>query len=659
MNLSKHAERRVYQESVRLLESSFPRLDSLPRRVLGALLARTVGNAHLFVREDLHERAGNRPDAFLINANGIFALIITEERVREQTARTVFRYAEERCAGITDQRGRVVPVSAIHPVIVGPGTGAGRTARAAGPHWSLPETDLARLFRREDAHLTRRQVHVVARQAGDLLSGYARLAVDPPEARPETAGLLDAASLAENEVEAAQARPFDSWLTFLHPHQHAIVARDYNGPARISGPAGTGKTVVVLHRLRRLARNSTGPLLFSTFVRNLPTVHAASFRRLAPEVAERVEFLHLHAWLRRFLQSRGRAVRVSTRGINTAFARAWTVHRASLRELESSIDYWRAEVDRVIKGRGLTTFEEYLHAPRRGRKLRLDARHKELVWELYETYQAKLSERDLHDYNDMIQLGDVELRREPLAQGYAAIAVDEVQDITLTGLRLLRRLAGDGPNRLLLVGDGQQQVYPGGWRLSDAGIPVQGRGEVLRVNYRNRRGVLDFARGLDATNEVDDLDGGPGVVLGQVEAINSGGECRSWSGPAAELPAALLEQIATMPAPLGQTALIVFHHRDLVRCRKLLHEAGIATLPLEDYTGAPDDRLKIGTVHRAKGLEFRAVLVVQFDGGDRPSSAAREESTELRNRQRLVAATRARDFVWWGSVCEPTAGTAG
>ncbi|WP_229874342.1 UvrD-helicase domain-containing protein [Amycolatopsis deserti] len=640
----------MHQESVRLLASEFPRLAPLPRRVLGALLARTVGNVHLFVRQDLEERGGDRPDAVLISTNGVFALIIAGERPDEQAARAAFRHAEERCAGITDHRGRVVPVSAIHPVVVVPGAGAGRTVRAAGPYWALPETDLARLFRREDAHLNRRQVDVVARQARTRLDGYTRLEAGLPEARPETAGLLDAGSLAENEVEAAQARPFDSWLTFLHPHQHAIVARDYSGPARISGPAGTGKTVVVLHRLRRLARNSTGPLLFTTFVRTLPAVHAATFRRLAPEVADRVEFLHLHAWLRRFLQSRGRAVRVNARGISTAFARAWTVHRENLQNLEPSIDYWRAEVDRVVKGRGLTTVDEYLRAPRRGRKLRLDARQKEQVWALHETYQAKLAERGLHDYNDVVSLAEEELVREPLTESYAAIAVDEVQDITLTGLRLLRRLAGDGPNRLLLVGDGQQQVYPGGWRLSDAGIPVQGRGEILRVNYRNRTGVLDFARGLDATNEVDDLDGGPGVVLGQVEAVNGGGECRSWSGPAAELPHALLGQIAAMPAPLGQTALIVFHHRDLVRCRKLLREAGIATLPLEDYTGAPDDRLKIGTVHRAKGLEFRAVLVVQFDSGEPSGGAAREESTELRNRQRLVAATRARDFVWWASV---------
>jgi superfamily I DNA/RNA helicase len=230
------------------------------------------------------------------------------------------------------------------------------------------------------------------------------------------------------------------------------------------------------------------------------------------------------------------------------------------------------------------------------------------------------------------------------------VVVDEVQDITLNGLRLIKELTGTGPNQLLLVGDGQQQVYPGGWRLSDAGIPVQGRGEVLRVNYRNRVEVLAFAQRFDALNEVDDLDGDSGIALKNAEAGNTGGTAVSWHGTEAQLAAELPRRIAELPLPLGQTALILFQRQDLVRCRRILREAGIPTMSLDDYSGAPDDALKVGTVHRAKGLDFQAVLVVEFPAKPGESGAAADEAEQLRDRQRLVAATRARDYLWWGVV---------
>ncbi|MCR6490041.1 AAA family ATPase [Amycolatopsis sp. OK19-0408] len=638
------------QTASALVKDYFPELDPDRRRVLGGLLAETTTARHLFVRADL---AADRPqaDVFLIGAEGVFAITIAAEPPRPPSLHQLVRHAEERCAGIRDHRGRVLPSSAVHFVLLAPGP-APRAARAAGPFRVIAEPQLSRLFERGSPHLDRRQVEAVGEQAGKLLAGYLPLRVQAPGRDRAADALLDPDTLVAGEVAAAQLRPFDTWLTFLHPHQRAIVNRDYSGPARISGPAGTGKTVVALHRLRRLARRSTGPLLFTTFVRTLPAVHEAAFRRLAPELAERAEFLHLHAWIRRFLADRGRGVDVDARGVRTAFSRAWGRHRAVLEPIERHDEYWRTEIDRVIRGRGFTSLAEYSVPRRRGRTVRLSAEQKAAVWRLYETYREMLAERGLHDYNDLIDLALAELRRQPLEDRYAAVVVDEVQDITLNGLRLIRELAGTGPNQLLLVGDGQQQVYPGGWRLSDAGIPIQGRGEVLRVNYRNRAEVLTFAQRFDAKNEVDDLDGEAGIALHDAEGASTGGTTAAWRGSEAELAEELPRRVAGLPAPLGQTALILFHRGDLTRCRRILRTAGIPCLSLDDYSGEPGDCLKVGTVHRAKGLDFQAVLVVEFPGKPTENGVAAEEAPELRDRQRLVAATRARDYLWWG-VVEP------
>ncbi|WP_086839455.1 UvrD-helicase domain-containing protein [Amycolatopsis kentuckyensis] len=651
MGLSKHAKRVLQQQASALLTEHFPQLGADRRRILTALVVETVGSWRLFVRADPPD---SRADAFLVGPEGLFAVTIADGPPERPHA--LVRHAEESCAGIRDGRGRELTGSAVHLVLVTPGPR--RVVRDPGPFRVVAETELAKLLKPAAAHLNRRQIEAISEQTGKILDGYVPLRVRAPEHRTAADGFLDAGTLVEAEVAAAQLRPFDSWLTFLHPHQRAIVTRDYRGPARISGPAGTGKTVVALHRLRHVARRTSGPVLFTTFVRTLPPVHEAAFRRLAPEFGRRAEFVHLHAWVRRFLTARGRPVEVDARAVRTAFGRAWSRHRAVLEPIERHDEYWRTEIDRVIKGRGFTTLDEYRRpAVRRGRELRLGPEQKAAVWQFYETYQEMLAERGLHDHNDVIDLALAELRRQPLETRYAAVVVDEVQDITLNGLRLIKELAGTGPNQLLLVGDGQQQVYPGGWRLSDAGIPVQGRGEVLRVNYRNRTEVLAFAQRFDARNEVDDLDGASGIALKHAEAGNTGGTAVSWRGTEAELAAELTRRIAGLTAPLGQTALILFQRQDVVRCRRILREAGVPVLSLDDYSGAPDEHLKVGTVHRAKGLDFQAVLVVEFPARAGESGAAADEASELRDRQRLVAATRARDFLWWGVV--DTDGAAG
>lgn len=652
MNLSLHQQRQLQQRANDVLAQTAPWLGPLGRRVLTALLVRTAQGWHLLLRST--PPPADVADAFLIGPGGVFTVLVQDHFPDDATARAVARHAEERCASIRVPGGQVLASSALHHVVILPGGGQ-RISSPSPLYQAMTEQNLDTLFRRDGAILTRRQAEAITGQVAQRLTGYQPVTVQPQQRASEETGLLDAADLTADQLASAQQRPFETWMTFLHPQQQALVVRNYGGPARISGPAGTGKTVVALHRLRHLARHSVGPLLFTTFVRTLPIVHQASFQRLAPEFADRVQFTNLHAWIRGFLAERDRPVAVHRTQVDTAFSRAWMVHRTALASVEPTPGYWRTEIDRVIKGRGLTTMDEYLRVARRGRSLALNPTQRTQVWRLYETYQHNLTEKNLHDDNDLITLAQAELASRPLEQPYAAVVVDEVQDITLTGLRLLRQLAGDGPNRLLLVGDGQQQVYPGGWRLSESGIPIQGRGAVLRVNYRNRATVLGFAQRFDATNQVDDLDGAAGVALRDVEVANPGGDIQQWTGPATDLPTALADAVATLPVPRGQAALITFNRRDLDRCTAILRQAKVPISHLDHYTGEPDDSVKIGTVHRAKGLDFQAILAVVFDHDDGTGGATERETRELRARQYLVAATRARDYLWW-AVVEPHQG---
>lgn len=648
MNLSNHQQRQLQQQAAQILRQVAPWLDPLGRRVLTALLMRTAQGWHLFIRRD--PAPADTAVAYLVGPGGVFTVVVGERPPDERAALIIAREAEERCAGMRGPRDQVLANSAVRHVVVLPGTGK----RMSSPLYQvLTERDLDSLYRTDGVLLNRRQAESVANQLAIRLKEYQRVGVGTAQRAPEGDGMLNAEELTADQVAAAQERPFETWMTFLHPHQHAIATRDYAGPARISGPAGTGKTVVALHRLRHLARHTTGPLLFTTFVRTLPVVHRESFRRLAPELADRIQFVHLHAWARSFLTDRGLPATVHSTQVNTAFSHAWMAHRTSLQELAPATGYWQDEIDRVIKGRGLATLQDYTAISRRGRSVPLNGSQRALVWQLYETYERNLAEKHLMDHNDLISSALRELIARPLDEPYAAVVVDEVQDITLTGLRLLHQLSGDGPNRLLLVGDGQQQVYPGGWRLSEAHIPVRGRGEVLRVNYRNRANILGFAQRFQATNNVDDLDGAEGVALRDVECANPGGETRRWRGPEADLPNALVDAVKTLPVPKDHAALIIFDHRSLKRCTEILNRAGIPLQRLDQYTGEPVGALKIGTVHRAKGLDFQAVLTVLFPPEDARTEAAEHENREQRVRQHLVAATRARDYLWWAEIEPP------
>ncbi|MCG8918410.1 AAA family ATPase [Actinokineospora sp. PR83] len=629
------------------LVAGVPGLDAGRRRVLAALVEHTATGGGLFVRVG---RAVGEPDAFQVSRGGVRAVVVDDLAPGAEVGRALVRHAEEHCAGLRGPGGRELPSTAVGVVWVRPG---------ADPTWSrddrlyqaVNETGLAAFTSGEARHLSASAANRMAGELAKRLRAYRRLSVEPTPPAPEQGELLDGGAVVSDVVDAARDRPFESWLTFLHPSQRRLVTRRYSGPARISGPAGTGKTVVALHRLRHLARRHSGPLLFTTFVRTLPEVHARAFHTLAPELDGRVEFTNLHAWAVEFLRARGTAVLLQGKLVDAAFAQAWLRERVHLEPVEPTSGYWRDELTQVIGGRGVGTFEEYLAVPRRGRRLRLTVSQREAVWRLHDRYRDELARRGACDFTDVITLADREVRRRPPERPYAAVVVDEVQDLPLVGLRLLHRLAGNGPDRLLLVGDGQQQVYPGGWRLSEAGIPILGRGEVLRVNYRNRTEILDFARRIEATDTIDDLDGGAGVALRDAEAAHSpGGTVTTWRGTDAELPAALVGAVRALRVDPDRTAVIAFGRGAVARCRAVLERAGIAVTPLERYTGEPDGAVKVGTVLRAKGLDFQAVLVVNT--GEPPDRD--DEGGRLSERRKLVAATRARDHLWWATVTPNT-----
>ncbi|MEU4210570.1 UvrD-helicase domain-containing protein [Streptomyces sp. NPDC026206] len=484
----------------------------------------------------------------------------------------------------------------------------------------------------------------------------AKAPASSPPSQAET--LFDIEGLRDAAMKAALRGPVEQWMTFLHPDQVALVRRNWAGPARVSGPAGTGKTVVALHRAAHLAQRTSGRILYVTFASNLPRVQSTFLRTMSPAVADRVEFRSLHSWARKFLAERGIAHRLHGGRAEDAFSRAWVRcgRHSVLSVLDPSPCYWREEVDCVIKGRGITRFEEYATLRRHRRRTNLRRPHREAVWALYEEYERVRAERGVHDFNDVLSLALAEARARPGRSPYAAVIADEVQDLTLVGVCLLHALVGDAPNGLLLVGDGQQAVYPGGFRLSDAGIDVRGdRGQVLRTNYRNARQILHAALAVVAEDAFDDIDGTRIAGLRDVDLTYHDGQVvRSVSRTPAEQDAALLAALRTRgEASWPDSALLCRSKRETDHYRRLLDRAGIEQCSLERYDGRPVPGVKLGSYRRAKGLEFKHVYLPDHTPalacGSVDDDIARERE-ELSRTQLFVAMTRARDTLWLGAV---------
>ncbi|PRX05385.1 UNVERIFIED_ORG: UvrD-like helicase family protein [Actinomadura viridilutea] len=234
--------------------------------------------------------------------------------------------------------------------------------------------------------------------------------------------------------------------------------------------------------------------------------------------------------------------------------------------------------------------------------------------------------------------------------------VDEVRDLTLVGVRLLHALAGDGPNGLLLIGDGQQAVYPGGFRLTEAGIALKGRGAVLRTNYRNASAILNAALEIVSGDPFDDLEGPSPNGRRTVDITYDGGEAvRAVAADDAEHDRMLVEALRRLQGDeyaLAGAAVLCRSKRDVDIYHRLPARERLPVLRLENYDGRPEEAIKIGTYHRAKGLNFKHVYLPHHDAeirADGESGSARERA-ELARRQLFVAMTRARDLLWLGSV---------
>lgn len=478
--------------------------------------------------------------------------------------------------------------------------------------------------------------------------------------------------LTPDEIHRLAEAPIEDWMIFLHPDQRVLVDRRFNGPARVRGSAGTGKTVVALHRAAALAkRRAEAPaevgatILFTTFVRNLPPVLANLYARLPTSVPGAVEFINIDRLARRICVEAGQTPYVDPRRVESAFAKAYkkVVHRGSpLDRASLTRQYLRDEVTAVIKGRGIGSLDEYLEIRRTGRRVPFSTAMRQQAWMLREDWDQRLADAGIVDFLDVVRMARDIAHEDPTPRYQAAI-IDESQDLTLVGLQLVLALLRrpqeqDQPDGLFIVGDGAQKVYPGGYTLGQAGIDIQGNSAVLRLNYRNPRSIIETAMACAGSEVVDDL--GEEYARGDAEFETSRDGAKPQLVQASNYEGQIdfvAQQIRTLaksesiaPGDIGVFASTNSRVKDALSA---LTNSGLNCQELTEFDGRPNQLTKLGTFHRSKGLEFKAVFLLDLSASSFPlrqragqSEAEHKEQQALQLSQLYVAMTRARDHLY-------------
>jgi superfamily I DNA/RNA helicase/mRNA-degrading endonuclease RelE of RelBE toxin-antitoxin system len=465
----------------------------------------------------------------------------------------------------------------------------------------------------------------------------------------------------------------EEWMLFLAPHQQRLVTRTYAGPARVKGVAGSGKTVVAIHRARHLAQiiyNEQKPstetqdkVLFLTFGNRLPNVLRHLLQRLAgPDAPELglIECCTLHQWCARLLRENGRTPNVDQAELGKILQPALAAGHRAYPQLTALWNhpprFFSDEIRYAIKGRAVPDLNAYLDLERSGRGTALGETERCAMWTVYEVYQNRLREQNLWDWDDFILEALRLVQKGALAKPFRAAVVDEIQDLTEATMKLVRAIVQPGANDLFLVGDGLQRLYPGGYVLSRMGIDITGRGTVLRRNYRNTQEILRAAFAMMSDLQFNDLDDQESPVEEPEYSPRSGPVpiLRGFRTPEEELQwvASHIQELKAQDGYQDGDFAILFRQR--YPYEDLSAQQLGASFPLVELTRDPStyfgQRLKYSTFDSAKGLEFKVVFVMGVtDGQFVPRDDWTLQGTELddyltRERSRLfVAMTRARD----------------
>lgn len=457
-------------------------------------------------------------------------------------------------------------------------------------------------------------------------------------------------------LKTALEYPWEKWTVFLHPEQQQWVDRSYNGPARVSGSAGTGKTIVALHRAVTLAKaHPDSRVLLTTYSDTLASALHTKLTRLIgnePRLAERIDVYSINAIGLRLAKMFGHQTHIASVDVLKGFIRTasdqignhkFTQHFL-ITEWEQIVDAWQ-----------LNNWESYRDVSRLGRKTRLPEAQRKVLWSIFEVVRTHLSENSLTTYSSLFTelAKSISANKKP---PFDFAVIDEAQDISISHMRFMAALGAGKPDALFFAGDLGQRIFQQPFSWKALGVDIRGRSRTLRINYRTSHQIRQQADKLlgpitgDIDGNTEDRTDTISVFNGPVPLIcthaTKNVEIESISNWIVEHTTA-----GILPHEFG---VFVRSEAQRIRAESAVAKAGLKFKVLDEHVETTSGFVSISTMHLAKGLEFRAVVVMACDDEVLPLQERIEsigDDTDLQEvydteRHLLyVACTRARDFL--------------
>jgi len=457
------------------------------------------------------------------------------------------------------------------------------------------------------------------------------------------------------ELQQALDFPWEKWTVFLHPEQRQWVDRDYNGPARVSGSAGTGKTIVALHRAAHLARiHPDSRVLLATFSDTLSHSLHTKLKRLLgsePRLGERIDVHSLESLAIRLYKANFGSVRLASRYEVKEILRAAS---ASIAGHKFPFAFLLAEWEHVVDAWQLCTWESYRDVARLGRKTRLPEAQRVVLWSIFEQVIQQLKQKQWLTVSAVFTaLAQAYTEKTP---PYDFAIVDECQDLSVSQLRFFAALGTVRPDALFFAGDVGQRIFQQPFSWKSLGVDIRGRARNLRINYRTSHQIRQQADRLLGP-EITDVDGNREDRSDTISVFNGPPpQIETFSDADAEQAAVaewLTEQIedGILAHELG---VFVRSEKQFPRAEAALTAAGIPYKILDEHVETISGQASISTMHLAKGLEFRSVVVMACDDEIIPlqerietvgDDADLQEVYDTERQLLYVACTRARDHL--------------
>lgn len=447
----------------------------------------------------------------------------------------------------------------------------------------------------------------------------------------------------EDELRRIMAEPLEKWRVFLHPSQRKVVQKNFSGPARVLGGAGTGKTVVAMHRAKYLASKlgDKDRILFTTFTANLANDIKENLRKICSvEEMRRIEVINFDALVSQYLREQGFSAVVK---YGEDIQKLWSEAVAEASEnLDFDVDFFEEEWNRVAIANEALTVEKYVKAPRVGRGTRLDRKKRLAIWKVFECYINLMRENHVRDANMAMYECSLLLQKNKKAK-YAHIVVDEAQDFSDNAFRLIRSFAGEErENDIFIVGDSHQRIYKNKPMLSRCGINIRGRSSYLKINYRTTEEIRKYAFALLNGISFDDLD----------ESFDAGDKCRSLTHGTAPVIQNFndfdnefdfiineIKRLNNEGEALSSICIVARTQKFVDMYSDALNAAGIKVYAIK--RNKSDDRsndgIRVATMHRVKGLEFKYVFVAAINNGVMPLKSAIKNTDEISKQESLTS----------------------